>query len=59
MGFRKTFPRMSRRTAGPSTSLRFGRDDKGRGVAKVAWFAGWREPQVPPLRYATVGMTIL
>jgi hypothetical protein len=50
---------MSRRTAGPSTALRFGRDDKGRGVAKVAWFAGWREPQVPPLRYASVGMTIL
>ena len=50
----------------PSTTLRSGRDDKGRGVAKVAWFAGWREPQVPPLRYATVprhagagGMTIL
>ena len=41
-------------TAGPSTSLRSGRDDKGRGVAKGAWFAGRREPQVPPLRYATV-----
>jgi hypothetical protein len=28
---RKTFPRKSRRTAGPSTALRSGRDDKGEG----------------------------
>jgi hypothetical protein len=28
-----TFPRESRRTAGPSTALRSGRDDKGGGVA--------------------------
>jgi len=53
------FERAAGRTADPSTPLRSGRDDKGRGVAKVAWFAGWREPQVPPLRYATVGMTTL
>jgi hypothetical protein len=67
MGFRKTFPRKSRRTAGPSTSLRFGRDDKARGVTQVGVAAGWAfekpfqeraaEPQVPPLRYASVGMT--
>ena len=42
------FERAAGRTADPSTPLRSGRDDKGRGVAKVAWFAGWREPQVPP-----------
>jgi hypothetical protein len=44
---------------GPQAHRNSGQDDKGRGVAKVAWFAGWREPQVPPLRYAPVGMTIL
>jgi hypothetical protein len=27
----KTFPRRDRRTAGPSTALRSGRDDKGKG----------------------------
>ena len=29
---RKTFPRKSRQTAGPSTALRSGRDDKGEGL---------------------------
>jgi hypothetical protein len=46
-------------TAGPSTSLRFGRDDKVRVVAFVWIGYWWREPQVPPLRYASVGMTRL
>jgi hypothetical protein len=38
------------RTPDPSTSLRFGRDDKGRGAAKVRIVAGWGEtagPSVP------------
>jgi hypothetical protein len=48
--------------------VRFGRDDKGRGVTQVGVVAGWlskafqeraAEPQVPPLRFAPVGMTIL
>jgi hypothetical protein len=40
-------------TAGPSTSLRFGRDDKGRGVAQVGVVAGWGETAGPStsLRY--------
>jgi hypothetical protein len=42
------------------TSLRFGRDDKGEGGASIGdWFVGSTEQQVPPLRYASVGMTIL
>ena len=63
------FERAAGRTADPSTSLRFGRDDKGRGVTQVGVVAGWAfektfqeraaEPQVPPLRFAPVGMTIL
>ena len=69
------FERAAGRTADPSTSLRFGPstsgrdDDKGRGVTQVGVVAGWAfekpfqeraaEPQVPPLRFAPVGMTIL
>jgi hypothetical protein len=34
------------RTADPSTSLRYGRDDKGRGVAQVGVVAGRRETAV-------------
>jgi hypothetical protein len=38
-------------TADPSTSLRFGRDDKGEGGASIE-IGGWlRDPQVPRLRY--------
>ena len=36
-----------RETADPSTSLRFGRDDKGRGVTQVEVVAGWRETADP------------
>jgi hypothetical protein len=62
------FERAAGRNADPSTSPRFGRDDKGRGVTQVRVVAGWAfekpfqeraaEPQVPPLRFAPVGMTI-
>jgi hypothetical protein len=55
-----------RRTADPSTSLRFGRDDNlwlvlpWRVVGGVGggfvWGVG--AAQIPPLRYASVGMTI-
>jgi hypothetical protein len=63
-------------TAGPSTSLRFGRDDnlfvtlashdeprlsgmkKGRESASIWIWCLRREQQVPPLRFASVGMTI-
>jgi hypothetical protein len=31
------FERAAGRTADPSTSLRFGRDDKGRGVTQLEW----------------------
>jgi predicted AAA+ superfamily ATPase len=44
------FERAAGRTADPSTTLRSGRDHTGRGVAKVGLVAGWKEPQVPPLR---------
>jgi hypothetical protein len=53
-------------TADPSTSLRFGRDDKGEsGYLPGGWRLGWtelgaatlRRLQIPPLRYAPVGMT--
>jgi hypothetical protein len=53
-------------TADPSTSLRFGRDDKGRAVAlrnggeldgRESRAATPGRLQIPPLRYATVGMT--
>ena len=39
-------------------SLGFARDDKGEGDASIRIRCWWREPQVPPLRYAPVGMTI-
>ena len=35
------FEKAGGRTADPSTSLRFGRDDKGRGVTQVGVVAGW------------------
>jgi hypothetical protein len=41
------FARDARRTADPSTTLRFGRDDKGRGVAQVGVVSGMGRKQVP------------
>jgi hypothetical protein len=47
------FERAAGRTADPSTSLRYGRDDKGRGVTQVAVVEGWRGTAGPStsLRY--------
>ena len=46
------------KTADPSTALRSGRDDKGSAVAQVGVVSGrGNKPQVPPLRFAPVGMT--
>jgi hypothetical protein len=60
VGVKKTFPGRVRRTADPSTSLRSGRDDKGDGGAfSRHWLLGSTEQQVPPLRGAPVGMTLL
>jgi hypothetical protein len=51
---------MVRGTADPSTTLRFGRDDKGEGGAsREDWLVAERVQQVPPLRFAPVGMTLL
>jgi hypothetical protein len=56
----------SAKTADPSTSLRFGRDDKGRAGQfsedlRLGWMelraASPRRLRIPPLRYASVGMT--
>ena len=56
----KTFPGGVRGTADPSTSLRSGRDEKGEGSASIRHsLLGSRKQQVPPLRYAPVGMTLL
>jgi hypothetical protein len=56
----KTFPREVRGTADPSTALRSGRDDKGLGGASSERrVSGLEEQQVPPLRFAPVGMTLL
>jgi hypothetical protein len=42
------------------TSLRSGRDDKGESGASICHsLLGAREQQVPPLRFAPVGMTLL
>src|ERR1700733_3763713 len=47
------------RTADPSTAHRSGRDDKeGGGDFSKEWLVG-EEQQVPPLRFASVGMTLL
>jgi len=43
------------RTAGPSTALRSGRDDKGRGWLRLESLRDGEKPQVPPLRFAPVG----
>jgi hypothetical protein len=45
------------RSADPSTSLRSGRDDKGEGGASIRIRCWLRELQIPPLRFAPVGMT--
>ena len=37
-------------TAGPSTALRSGRDDKGSVALSGGFASGWQELQVPPLR---------
>jgi hypothetical protein len=50
--------RVPKKTADLSTTLRSGRDDKLVWVLLVA-FPGQRKQQVPPLRYAPVGMTRL
>jgi hypothetical protein len=53
------------KTAGPSPSLRFGRDDKGRvGQFSEDLRLGWmelraaspRRLRIPPLRYVSVGI---
>src|SRR5580658_6774155 len=49
-----TFPRRSRRTAGPSTALRSGRDDKGGGrrfqkTEAVFHHLGWAQRPMIPL----------
>ena len=44
---KEEFERAAGRTADPSTSLRFGRDDKGSGVALVGVVSGWEKQQVP------------
>src|SRR5271168_2153923 len=42
--WRAEFEKAAGRTADPSTSLRFGRDDKGRGVTQVGVVSGkWRD----------------
>jgi hypothetical protein len=41
------FKRAAWRTADPSTTLRFGRDDKGSGVAKVVVVSGGKETAGP------------
>jgi hypothetical protein len=64
-GYAKSESRGYAKTADPSTALRSGRDDKGRGdcFRKVChWdrqseFVGTRQLQIPPLRFAPVGMT--
>jgi len=39
------------KTAGPSTALRSGRDDKGRAVTlREKWRLGWKEERFPPRR---------
>ena len=55
----QTNPLTLDKTDSRSTALRSGRDDKGRGVAEVHGLRDGEKPQVPPLRYAPVGMTIL
>jgi hypothetical protein len=45
-------------TAGPSTTLRSGRDDKGEGSDSICISCWMSQQQVPPLRFAPVGMTI-
>jgi hypothetical protein len=52
---RKTFPGRAYRTADPSASLGMTKGRVALPCASVGW---WREPQIPPLRYAPVGMTI-
>jgi hypothetical protein len=52
--------RAAGRTADPSTALRSGRDDKGRaGDSRGSCEWEGEKEQVPPLRFAQVGMTIL
>jgi hypothetical protein len=41
------FERAAGRTADPSTALRSGRDDKGRGVTQVGVLEGWEETAGP------------
>ena len=54
------FGRPEGRTAEPSTALRFGRDDKGEGGSSIKrLMSGLEKQQVPPLRCAPVGMTLL
>src|ERR1700722_10360736 len=53
------FGREEGRTADPSATLRFGRDDKGEGSASVQIRSWMIEQQVPPHRFASVGMTHL
>ena len=54
---RQTFPGEVRGTADPSTALRFGRDEKGRVALSDSIGLSTGELQIPPLRYASVGMT--
>jgi hypothetical protein len=51
----KTFPGRVCRTADPSASLGM---TKGKAMLPCASGGWWRAQQVPPLRYAPVGMTI-
>ena len=53
------FGRNEGRTADPSTTLRSGRDDKGERGAFIRSDGVDDEQQVPPLRCAPVGMTLL
>ena len=53
---KKTFPRWVRGTADPSASLGM---TKGRMALPFRFDAADDEQQVPPLRFASVGMTLL
>jgi hypothetical protein len=52
----KTFPREARGTADPSTSVGM---TKGTAALPFKFDAAGDKQQVPPLRYASVGMTLL
>src|SRR5580698_10050228 len=61
-GFDEEFGKSEGHTAGPSTALRFGRDDSSVcGVEVLTENSGSPRgtQQVPPLRFASVGMTAL